>query len=495
LVVAGNAYLTNAATFYFVPNANFNGNTGFSYTVTDDLGLTDATPANATIVVAAVNDAPVVNDDSFAVTEDTVLTGNVLNNDTDADGDALSVTQFTVDTDGDTIPEVFAAGTIATIAGVGTIVVNVNGGFIFTPAINYNGSVPEVGYTLSDGTLTNTGTLNLGPITPVNDVPNAIADIVSMPVDTPVTLTPLSNDTDAEGDSLTLATIGGVAVTPGAPQSIPVSNGIINITAVGVISFTPNSGFSGVSVIPYTISDGADTDAANITINVSANVSPQGADTTRTIIEDGSYTFLSADFGFTDSDIDQTLNAVRIDSLPISGALFLNGLAITTTGRTITVADINAGNLTFVPAANANGSPYSNFTFSVQDSLGAFDPVPNTFTLNVTPVNDNPTATADSFTVAEDSGASVLNVLGNDSFAPDSGETLTVTSVTQPANGTVSLVGGVVSFTPNSNFFGSTSFDYTISDGNGGTATASASVTVTPVNDNPTATADSFTVA
>ncbi len=100
-------------------------------------------------------------------------------------------------------------------------------------------------------------------------------------------------------------------------------------------------------------------------------------------------------------------------------------------------------------------------------------------------MNDNPTATADSFTVAEDSGASVLNVLGNDSFAPDSGETLTVTSVTQPANGTVSLVGGVVSFTPNSNFFGSTSFDYTISDGNGGTATASASVTVTPVNDNP----------
>ncbi|MES2635751.1 MAG: retention module-containing protein, partial [Pseudomonadota bacterium] len=358
LVVAGNAYLTNAATFYFVPNANFNGNTGFSYTVTDDLGLSGATPANATIVVAAVNDTPVVNDDSFAVIEDRVLTGNVLSNDTDADGDSLSVTQFTVDTDGDTIPEVFAAGTIATIAGVGTIVVNVNGGFIFTPAINYNGSVPEVGYTLSDGILTNTGTLNLGPITPVNDAPNAIADIVSTPVDTPVTLTPLSNDTDAEGDSLTLATIGGVAVTPGAPQSIPVSNGIINITAGGVISFTPNSGFSGVSVIPYTISDGADTDAANITINVSANVSPQGADTTRTIIEDGSYTFLSADFGFTDSDIDQTLNAVRIDSLPISGALFLNGLAITTTGQTITVADIDAGNLTFVPAANANGSPY-----------------------------------------------------------------------------------------------------------------------------------------
>jgi hypothetical protein len=52
-------------------------------------------------------------------------------------------------------------------------------------------------------------------------------------------------------------------------------------------------------------------------------------------------------------------------------------------------------------------------------------------------------------TVAEDSAATVVNVLGNDSSAPDTGETLTVTAVTQPASGgTVTLAGGVVRFTP-----------------------------------------------
>ncbi len=92
--------------------------------------------------------------------------------------------------------------------------------------------------------------------------------------------------------------------------------------------------------------------------------------------------------------------------------------------------------------------------------------------------------------MAEDSGATVVNVLANDSFAPDVGETLTVTAVTQPANGTVTLVAGVVSYTPNANYFGTDSFTYTVSDGNGGTATATVNVTVTAVNDNPTASND-----
>ena len=72
--------------------------------------------------------------------------------------------------------------------------------------------------------------------------------------------------------------------------------------------------------------------------------------------------------------------------------------------------------------------------------------------------------------------------------APDTGETLTVTAVTQPANGTVTFTGtAACSFTPAPDFFGTTTFTYTVSDGNGGTATATVTVTVTPVNDRPTA--------
>ncbi len=130
--------------------------------------------------------------------------------------------------------------------------------------------------------------------------------------------------------------------------------------------------------------------------------------------------------------------------------------------------------------------------YTISDGNGGTDTA--TVTVTVTPVNDPPDAVNDTFTVAEDSGATPLDVLANDSTAPDIGETLTVTAVTQPADGTVTLVGGVVSFTPAAGFNGTTTFNYTVSDGTG-TDTATVTVTVTPVNDPPTANDDSFTVA
>ena len=83
----------------------------------------------------------------------------------------------------------------------------------------------------------------------------------------------------------------------------------------------------------------------------------------------------------------------------------------------------------------------------------------------------------------------------NDTLGPDVDETLTVTAVTQGANGTVAVTATGVSYAPNANYFGSDSFTYTISDGNGGSAIATVNVTVTPVNDNPVANTDSATVA
>ncbi|MDV7214218.1 Ig-like domain-containing protein, partial [Azotobacter beijerinckii] len=120
------------------------------------------------------------------------------------------------------------------------------------------------------------------------------------------------------------------------------------------------------------------------------------------------------------------------------------------------------GVVSFTPTANWNGT--TSFTYTLSDGNGGTDTA--TVSVTVTPVNDAPDAVNDSFTVAEDSGATVLNLLANDSFAPDTGETLTVTAVTQPAvGGSVTLAGGVVSFTPTANWNGTTSFTYTLSDG------------------------------
>ena len=117
-----------------------------------------------------------------------------------------------------------------------------------------------------------------------------------------------------------------------------------------------------------------------------------------------------------------------------------------------------------------------------------------TVTITVTEVNDTPDAINDSATVAEDSGATVITVLGNDSKGPanESSQTLTVTLVTDPAHGSTSTNGTTVSYTPDANYNGPDSFTYTVCD-NGTTNTvadplcdtATVTITVTEVNDAP----------
>ena len=104
-----------------------------------------------------------------------------------------------------------------------------------------------------------------------------------------------------------------------------------------------------------------------------------------------------------------------------------------------------------------------------------------------------PTAAADTFSVVDNGTPTTLDVVANDLSAPDSGETLTVTAVTQGAHGTVTLHGGVVSYQSTAGFSGADTFTYTISDGNGGmtTATVTVNVTAAGVNAGPAVTAPS----
>src|SRR5207249_704103 len=143
-----------------------------------------------------------------------------------------------------------------------------------------------------------------------------------------------------------------------------------------------------------------------MTVNVtSVNDAPAGTDKAVTTNEDTDYTFSAVDFGFTDpSDTPaNALTAVKITTLPVAGALKNNGVAVTI-GQFVSAADIGAGKLKFSPAANANGSPYTSFTFQVQDNGGTgysgvdLDQSPNTMTINVTPVNDPPVVSNDKAT-------------------------------------------------------------------------------------------------
>ena len=140
------------------------------------------------------------------------------------------------------------------------------------------------------------------------------------------------------------------------------------------------------------------------------NDAPAGTDKTVTTAEDTAYTFAAADFGFTDPNDSpaNVFNRVKITTLPGAGTLKLSGMAVTA-GQFITVANIP--NLTFEPAANAVGSPYTTFTFQVEDDGGTthsgvnLDPTANTLTINVVPTV---TLSVNRATIAEDAGVATF---------------------------------------------------------------------------------------
>ncbi|MFZ7319371.1 type I secretion C-terminal target domain-containing protein, partial [Comamonas jiangduensis] len=122
--------------------------------------------ANVSFTIHGTNDAPVLVPHTKQILEDNTATGNVLTGATDAEDDALTVTEFTVN------GTAYAAGVEATIANVGTLTIGGNGGYVFTPVANWNGVVPTVSYVVSDGTTTSTSTLNID-VLPVNDAPTS----------------------------------------------------------------------------------------------------------------------------------------------------------------------------------------------------------------------------------------------------------------------------------------------------------------------------------
>ncbi|MCA9140285.1 MAG: tandem-95 repeat protein [Planctomycetales bacterium] len=184
-----------------------------------------------------------------------------------------------------------------------------------------------------------------------------------------------------------------------------------------------------------------------------------------------------------------TINVLGNDTVNGSGSLSVVSVTQPTSGGTVAV---NSGVVTFTPTLDFNGT--SVFTYRAGDNSGAQDIA--TVTVTVTPVNDPPTGVDDTFDVVEGTTANRLEVLSNDSISPDTGETLSVTSVTGNSSGStvaVSSDGLAVNYTPASGFTGTDTFTYTVSDGQL-TDTVTATVTVTSADPPPTAVADTFNV-
>ena len=152
-----------------------------------------------------------------------------------------------------------------------------------------------------------------------------------------------------------------------------------------------------------------------------------------------------------------------------------------------------AGDVTFTPDDNLCGTGAASFDYTVDDGNDGTDT--GHVVIDLTCVNDNPSAGNDTVTVAEDSADNDVteDILANDTDVD--GDTVHVSDVSNATGGSVDLAAGVVTFTPTADGCGNGygSFDYEVSDGNGGTANGHAEVNVTCVDDAPVATDDAKT--
>ncbi len=416
----------------YAPAANYHGSDSFKFKAND--GKADSNIATVSITVTPVNDAPVANNDSASTAEDTAVTINVLANDTDVDGDTLSVASVTNPPHGSAVKS--------------------GSNVVYTPDANYNGS-DSFSYTVSDGNGgTDTATVSM-TVTPVNDAPVANNDSASTAEDTAVTINVLANDTDVDGDTLSVASVTD------PPHGSAVKSG-------SSVVYTPDTGCSGTDTFSYTVSDGkGGTDTATVTVNVSdVNEAPVAQNQSVTTNEDTSKAIALV---ATDGDGDSLTYAIV--SSPSHG-----GLSGT------------APNVTYTPNADYHGA--DSFTFRAND--GQVNSNVATVSITVNPVNDAPVAVDDSAVTDEDAAATIA-VVANDTDIE--GDVLCVDSVTQPAHGSAAIVGCDVSYTPDANYHGSDSFTYVVSDSKGGTDVGTVSMTVSAVNDAPVANNDSASTA
>ncbi|WP_201593489.1 tandem-95 repeat protein, partial [Psychrobacter fozii] len=257
----GDLTLNTDGSYSFDPAPDFNGTVPtVNYTVTDPEGNTDSTTLD--ITVDPVNDV-VANPETESTDEDVTLTGTVITNDTDEDGDTLTVDSATVDVDGSGTPVALVLGTATALtatdgSSIGDLTLNADGSYSFDPAPNFNGTVPQVGYTVTDAEgNTDSTTLDI-TVTPVEDVPVASPEIEITPEDVTLTGNVLTNDTDGDGnntltvDSATVDVDGSgtpVALVLGTATALTATDGSsigdLTLNTDGSYSFDPAPNFNG----------------------------------------------------------------------------------------------------------------------------------------------------------------------------------------------------------------------------------------------------------
>ena len=413
------------------------GNLQIGLRVTDSFGAQATT--NAELEVFQPNSAPDAVDDADSTDEDTAVTVDVLANDTDVDGDSLTVSQ------------------LVSAPSNGSAVINPDSTISYTPDPDFNGS-DSFSYEASDGNGANdTATVTL-TVDAVNDAPEANDDAAATNEDAPIAISVLSNDSDLEGDSLTV-------ISASAP-----SDGAAVVNANNTITYTPDADFNGADSFTYTIEDGnGGSDTATVTVDIAAvNDDPDAMDDAYNVDEDGALTVAALGVLANDTDTDGDTLTVTSNTSASNGAVTVN-------------AD---GSFSYTPDADFNGA--DSFTYTIEDGNGGSDTA--TVSITVDPVNDAPAAADQTVTTDEDTGVAIT-VTADDT----DGDTLGYVLVTSPANGSLGGTLPDVTYTPDADFNGPDAFTFKTNDGQADSNVATVSITVNAVNDAPVANDDAAT--
>jgi hypothetical protein len=399
----GTVVIEDDGTVTYTPEAGFSGTDSFTYTACDDADQCVTHTVTVTVTPVGVDDV--------AVTEpNTPVNVDVLANDPSAP--SLTVTEVT---DG----------------ANGTVVIEDDGTVTYTPVPGFSGT-DSFTYTACDAEdqcVTQTVTVTV--------TATGADDTATTPTNTPVNVDVLDND--PAGPSSTVTEVSEPA------------NGTVVIEDDGTVTYTPETGFSGIDTFTYTA---CDAEEQCYTQTVTVTVTPVGVDDTAT------------------TPTNTAVNVDVLDNDPSAPSLEVTAV---TDGANGTVVIEDDGTVTYTPESGFSG--IDTFTYTATDGDG--QTITQSVTVTVTPVGADDTATTPTNTPVN------VDVLAND----PSGPSLEVTEVTDGANGTVAIeLDGTVTYTPATGFSGIDTFTYTATDGDGQTITQSVTVTVTPVGADDTAT-------
>lgn len=430
----GSVTISPNGTFTFTPAPDFTGVGTFSFKVND--GTVDSSDATVTVQIgSAGNSAPVTSAVTIATATNTMYSGVLTA--FDANGDVLS----------------FAAGSVQPAHG--SVSINPNGSFTYTPATGYTGT-DAFSFKASDGSLTSpdtTVTVNVG--TEINVAPVGTPGTVSVQLDTAFSGTLAA--TDANGDSLTYAA-----------GTTTAGHGTVTISPNGNFTYTPSAGFTGIDSFSFTASDGVLISANTLeTVHVGiANSLPVATPVT-----------LSTP---TNTALSGTLSASDANGDPLT---FSAGSTVATHGSVV----INPnGTFTFTPTSGFTGS--ATFSFKANDGIGSSGDA--TVTINVgTGTNTAPVGI--SATVSTATGVAFNGTL---SATDADGDPLTFSAgPTGASHGSVTInPNGTFTYTPNTGFTGTDTFSFVASDGTLTSAIATETVQVGIANSLPTVGAVAF---